>query len=310
MLDNVLPRIDLAVEFVRNNPKARDELKYALRLLGSVAADRDNSKANQALVEAGVVEACSGVLKPNVSHQPTCKEAMKVLKNLSQSTDGSNAIAEHGGTKPVLIALDKIVDAESANATENQDFSGVILDMCTTLENVSKTKAGRKRLNKDKCVERLVSAMAERPGDDEFQRAANRVIANLVDNETVKELTLDLVEATKDVKNKRKILNALTKKLRTVALVAQIGNNADIITKHGGVDAYVNVITKLAGFKNTEAKRKCLDAAINGLGLLTKKVDAKTYRAAVRGVGVRESLSPSAFERITFTLRGRESLPL
>ena len=133
-------------------------------------------------------------------------------------------------------------------------------------------------------MERLVGAMAERPGDDKFQRAGNRVIANLVDKETVKELTLDLVEASKDVKNKRKILNALTKKLLTVALVAQIGNNADIVTKHGGVDAFVNVITTLSGFKNTEAKRKCLDAAINGLGLLTKKVDAKTYRAAVRRV--------------------------
>ena len=133
-------------------------------------------------------------------------------------------------------------------------------------------------------MERLVGAMAERPGDDKFQRAANRVIANLVDKETVKELTLDLVEASKDVKNKRKNLNALTKKLLTVALVAQIGNNADIVTKHGGVDAFVNVITTLSGFKNTEAKRKCLDAAINGLGLLTKKVDAKTYRAAVRRV--------------------------
>ena len=128
MLDKVLPRIDLVVEFVRNNPKARDELKYALRLLGSVAGDRENSKAHQALVEAGVVEACSGVLKPNISHQPTCKESMNVLKQLSQSTDGSNAIAEHGGTKPVLLALDKIVAAEAANATENQDFTGVILD--------------------------------------------------------------------------------------------------------------------------------------------------------------------------------------
>ena len=54
-----------------------------------------------------------------------------MLKQLSQSTDGSNAIAEHGGTKPVLLALDKIVAAEAANATENQDFTGVILDMCT-----------------------------------------------------------------------------------------------------------------------------------------------------------------------------------
>ena len=281
LLDSILPKIDVVVDFVRNNPKARDELKYALRLLASVAADRDNSKAHQVLAEAGMVEACAGVLKPNVSHKPTCKSAVDALLALSKSTDGSNAIAEHGGTKPVLIALEKIVQAETSNATENQDFSDVILDMCTTLENVSKTKTGQKRLNKDKCVGRLVGAMAQRPGDDEFQKAANCVIANLVDKEIVKQLTLDLVEASYDVKNTRKNLDALASRLMIVGRVSQIRSNSDVVIKIGGADACARILATLSGFKNTEAKRRCLDAAIQGLGLLTKKVDAKTYRAAV-----------------------------
>ena len=137
---------------------------------------------------------------------------------------------------------------------------------------------------------------------DEFQRAANRVIANLVDKETVKQLTLDLVEASGDVKNKRKILDALTTQLSTVALVAQIGNNADIVTKHGGVDAFVKIITTLSGFKNTEAKRRCLDAAIQGLGLLTKKVDAKTYRAAVSRRH-RYRITRTTYTQTTYTTR-------
>ena len=270
LLDSILPKIDVVVDFVRNNPKARDELKYALRLLASVAADRDNSKAHQVLAEAGMVEACAGVLKPNVSHKPTCKSAVDALLALSKSTDGSNAIAEHGGTKPVLIALEKIVQAETSNATENQDFSDVILDMCTTLENVSKTKTGQKRLNKDKCVGRLVGAMAQRPGDDEFQKAANCVIANLVDKEIVKQLTLDLVEASYDVKNTRKNLDALASRLMIVGRVSQIRSNSDVVIKIGGADACARILATLSGFKNTEAKRRCLDAAIQGLGLLTK----------------------------------------
>jgi len=105
------------------------------------------------------VEAAASVLKPNVSHKPVCKEAVNVLLQLSKNSDGSNAIAEHGGTMPMLRAMDKIVNAENSNSNGEQDFSDVILDMCNTLENVSKTAKGRKRLNKDKCVERLVGAM-------------------------------------------------------------------------------------------------------------------------------------------------------
>ena len=92
------------------------------------------------------------------------------------------------------------------------------------------------------------------------------------------------MEASGKIKNKRKILDALTKKLLTVALVAQIGNNADIVAANGGPEAFVKVITTLSGFKDTEARRRCLDAAINGLGLLTKKVPPKSYLAAVRMV--------------------------
>ena len=105
------------------------------------------------------MEAAASVLKPNVSHKPVCKEAVNVLLQLSKNSDGSNAIAEHGGTMPMLRAMDKIVNAENSNSNGEQDFSDVILDMCNTLENVSKTAKGRKRLNKDKCVERLVGAM-------------------------------------------------------------------------------------------------------------------------------------------------------
>ena len=59
-----------------------------------------------------MVEACSGVLTTYLINP--CKESINVLKQLGQSADGSNTIAEHRGTKPVLLALDKIVAAEAA----------------------------------------------------------------------------------------------------------------------------------------------------------------------------------------------------
>ena len=43
------------------------------------------------------------------------------------------------------------------------------------------------------------------------------------------------------------------------------------------MDAFVNVITTLSGFKNTEAKRKCVDAAISRLGAVLAIYDVVIY---------------------------------
>ena len=279
------------------NAKERRELSCGLRILRSSSSNRASRKV---LIDGGVVEACVTALKSSMSHKPTCKGVVDVLLQLSKSSDGSIAIAQHDATGPLLVVLEKIVQAETSNATENQDFSDVILDMCTTLENVSKTKTGQKHLNKDKCVGRLVGAMAQRPGDDEFQKAANCVIANLVDKETVKQLILDLVEASYDVKNTRKNLDALASRLMIVGRVSQIRSNSDVVIKIGGADACARILATLSGFKNTEAKRRCLDAAIQGLGLLTKKVDAKTYRAAVSRRH-RYRITRATYTRTTYT---------
>ena len=81
------------------------------------------------------------------------------------------------------------------------------------------------------------------------------------------QLTLDLVKATPPQAS-QKALGIHMNKLMVISLISQVGNNADIVAKAKGPQAFVDTITTVDGYKDSDAKRDCLNAAIEGQFLL------------------------------------------